>query len=536
MTTPQTGKRRSLSVTLAQLSRMRPFANNSPQENQAMQNRTSRRRQSLEESAASAQQQTINSAGEQRVRSANSFRVGVTEDRNRKCRRTMEDTHSFVCDYMHEQDCGYFAIFDGHAGKQAAEYCGSRFHIILADIIKRNPDRPITDLLDATFTYVDAAMEKMHFRNQGCTAATALLRWEQRRMASRPSVASSSTPAPEVLQTPKVSQRKSGAGDLIPPATSSLRRLSQGGSSAQAPAVFADDESVADTETPVDERRESVLSNSAVSVTSEHPNQQDIRNERRQVLYTANAGDARVVLCRKGAAVRLSYDHKGSDAQEGVRVQNAGGTILNNRVNGVLAVTRALGDSYMKELVTAHPYTTETVLIPGEDEFMILACDGLWDVCTDQEAVDLVRGIEDPNAASKVLVEHALREYSTDNLTVMVVRLGVNGSSNRERAAEASSTGADLEREVSNISQAVSVTSDAHAGRAPPVSLESPLRSETRHTGENPASAAASSPVAPSSGQGQVEFGAPLQQVVSPSRVAASPNMTAVQEEREGAE
>jgi hypothetical protein len=38
--------------------------------------------------------------------------------------------------------------------------------------------------------------------------------------------------------------------------------------------------------------------------------------------------------------------------------------ILNNRVNGVLAVTRALGDAYMKDLVTGHPYTTETVIQP----------------------------------------------------------------------------------------------------------------------------------------------------------------------------
>jgi hypothetical protein len=128
-------------------------------------------------------------------------------------------------------------------------------------------------------------------------------------------------------------------------------------------------------------------------------------------------------------------------------VANAGGLILNNRVNGVLAVTRALGDAYMKDLVTGHPYTTETVIQPDLDEFIILACDGvsvnlsncipygiwislltvslsqLWDVCTDQEAVDLIRSQTDPQAASKTLVEHALARFSTDNLSCMVVRL-----------------------------------------------------------------------------------------------------------------
>jgi protein phosphatase PTC1 len=82
-------------------------------------------------------------------------------------------------------------------------------------------------------------------------------------------------------------------------------------------------------------------------------------------------------LCRTGRALRLSYDHKGSDESEGRRIANAGGLILNNRVNGVLAVTRALGDSYMKDLVTGHPYTTETVIQPEQDEFLILACDGV---------------------------------------------------------------------------------------------------------------------------------------------------------------
>jgi serine/threonine protein phosphatase PrpC len=73
----------------------------------------------------------------------------------------------------------------------------------------------------------------------------------------------------------------------------------------------------------------------------------------------------------------LSYDHKGSDENEGKRIANAGGLILNNRVNGVLAVTRALGDAYLKDLVTGHPYTTETVIQPDADEFIILACDGV---------------------------------------------------------------------------------------------------------------------------------------------------------------
>lgn len=97
----------------------------------------------------------------------------------------------------------------------------------------------------------------------------------------------------------------------------------------------------------------------------------------RRVLYCANAGDARGVLCRNGKAVRLTYDHKGSDRQEAKRITDAGGFVLSGRVNGVLAVTRSLGDSSMKEFVVGAPYTTETELC-GKDEFLILACDGVF--------------------------------------------------------------------------------------------------------------------------------------------------------------
>lgn len=147
----------------------------------------------------------------------------------------------------------------------------------------------------------------------------------------------------------------------------------------------------------------------------------DLMKKFKRVLYTANVGDARAVLNRDGRAVRLSYDHKGSDPQEAKRIVEAGGFVMNNRVNGVLAVTRSLGDCSMKEFVIGKPYTTK-ITLTEKDSFLILACDGLWDVCNDQEAVDLVKDIMDPQEASTKLIRHALQNFSTDNLSVMVVR------------------------------------------------------------------------------------------------------------------
>lgn len=57
------------------------------------------------------------------------------------------------------------------------------------------------------------------------------------------------------------------------------------------------------------------------------------------------------------------------------------------------------------------------------DEFLIIACDGLWDVCEDQEAVDLIKNIKDAKTASETLCSHAIRNGTCDNVTVMVVML-----------------------------------------------------------------------------------------------------------------
>lgn len=305
-----------------------------------------------------------NSAGESAPGPRSTFRVGVTEDKNKKCRRTMEDTHAYLYNFLStpapsygqetrtsasdnasaqsdassqqviETDNGYFAIFDGHAGTFAADWCGKKLHLILEDTIKKNPNTPVPELLDQTFTVVDQQLEKLPLKNSGCTAVIAVLRWEDR-----------------------VPNAQSSTGSvLFAPAAVSAIKSAEGGE------VKSEGNDAASADTAVEQAVESKLRSEA---------------SRQRVLYTANVGDARIVLCRNGRALRLSYDHKGSDENEGRRVASAGGLILNNRVNGVLAVTRALGDAYMKDLVTGHPYTTETVIQADQDEFMILACDGV---------------------------------------------------------------------------------------------------------------------------------------------------------------
>ena len=91
-------------------------------------------------------------------------------------------------------------------------------------------------------------------------------------------------------------------------------------------------------------------------------------------------------------------------------------------VNG-LPTTKLSKNLSPNDLVTASiPFTT-SVEITSEDKFLILACDGLWDVIDDQDACELIKDITEPNEAAKVLVRYALENGTTDNVTVMVVFL-----------------------------------------------------------------------------------------------------------------
>merc|ERR1712137_81092 len=143
------------------------------------------------------------------------------------------------------------------------------------------------------------------------------------------------------------------------------------------------------------------------------------------ILYTANVGDSRAVLCRNSKAVRLTVDHKPDLAGETERIEHMGGFVKNNRVQGALAVTRALGDWFAGHFVSPEPYITVTHL-NKDDEFLLIACDGLFDVFSDDVVVEKIRGMEDPKAAAIKLKEEAFNAGSTDNISVVVIRLGDN--------------------------------------------------------------------------------------------------------------
>jgi len=128
---------------------------------------------------------------------------------------------------------------------------------------------------------------------------------------------------------------------------------------------------------------------------------------RRDLVVVANAGDCRAVLSRGGIAIDMSEDHKPNLPDEHARIQKAGGSISKHkvgercvyRINGDLSLSRAIGDLRYKQNTSLSAKEQMVCCMPDvrifnrlpEDEFMVIACDGVWDVLNSQEVVDYIR-------------------------------------------------------------------------------------------------------------------------------------------------
>eukprot|EP00211_Chloroparvula_japonica_P005422 CAMPEP_0119120172 /NCGR_PEP_ID=MMETSP1310-20130426/1332_1 /TAXON_ID=464262 /ORGANISM="Genus nov. species nov., Strain RCC2339" /LENGTH=355 /DNA_ID=CAMNT_0007109639 /DNA_START=98 /DNA_END=1165 /DNA_ORIENTATION=+ len=246
--------------------------------------------------------------------------VSVCCDRNLRFRRSMEDAHVILECFNGNPKESFWAIYDGHGGRQAVEYVSANLHKNFKKELER--ESKVTEALRQAYLITDDELGTNNIMYSGTTCATCFLRDE---------------------------------GD-------------------------------------------------------------------QKVLYVANCGDARAVLCRDGKAVRLTVDHKANDEAEVERIRSAGGFVVMNRVNGILAVARSLGDRTMKEYVTGEPYTTEVVL-QEKDSHLIVACDGVWDILEDQQACDIVMKETTMKKKAERLVGHSLKGGSTDNISVIVIKL-----------------------------------------------------------------------------------------------------------------
>ncbi|CAF1117109.1 unnamed protein product [Rotaria sordida] len=155
-------------------------------------------------------------------------------------------------------------------------------------------------------------------------------------------------------------------------------------------------------------------------------------------VYFLNVGDSRAILVSTDGRILLATkDHKPSDQAERQRIQEAGGTVLIQRVNGSLAVSRALGDFEYKnnsnrrpdqQLVSPEPEITYYTRQTKQDEqiaFIVLACDGIWDVITNEELAAYILGrmrvTDDLCEIANSILDMCLYKGSKDNMSLVII-------------------------------------------------------------------------------------------------------------------
>lgn len=227
-------------------------------------------------------------------------------------------------------------------------------------------------------------------------------------------------------------------------------------------------------------------------------------------LFVANAGDSRCVVCRNGKALEMSIDHKPEDQVEFERIQKAGGRVtLDGRVNGGLNLSRAIGDHGYKmnkkvqpedQMISALP-DIKKIFIEPEDEFMVLACDGIWNFMTSDDVVEFVQDrIADPTKKltdiCEEMFDYCLAPHTKgdgtgcDNMTAIIVQFKPNftGAASRKRACSP-----DPESDCKKAKTETSASSTTAAG-------SNGSKCETTSSNDEKEAAAAVASIEPSSG------------------------------------
>ncbi|WIA31915.1 hypothetical protein OEZ86_002775 [Tetradesmus obliquus] len=305
-------------------------------------------------------------------------------------RDNMEDAH-LVDLHVDDQGTALFGVFDGHAGKEVASYCAQHMREALLGSPSHKTGQLEEGLAEA-FLAVEQRMKEPAARHELYCLREGI---SPEQLRSNPSLASQASNYGMV----------DGQGGYLGP-----------------------------------------KAGAAASVAA-------VRGDR---VCVAHVGDSRCVLGDNGRAVALTRDHKASDPEEAKRVVRAGLSVVRNRVatsNSSLAMTRSLGDTKYKaadqpvhkQAVTPVPETstapvdmlggaaagTPAVQQLGVADFLLLACDGLWDCMSNQQAVTYVsvaleRGMSPGDAAlalvEEVLDPHSATPASSDNITALCVQ------------------------------------------------------------------------------------------------------------------
>uniref|UniRef100_A0AAX7URT8 Protein phosphatase 1G n=1 Tax=Astatotilapia calliptera TaxID=8154 RepID=A0AAX7URT8_ASTCA len=377
-------------------------------------------------------------------------------------RVSMEDAHNSIPDF--DEDTAMFAVYDGHGGEEVALYCSK----YLPDIIKEQKaykDGKLQKALEDAFLAIDGRItteevikelvqiagrpteepptEKVAEEDDLDTEEAALLheeatmtieellvRYGQNRNAIKHAAAMSVI----TVLTQDVSEDEDGDSSELEEEEDTEEGEED-----------SEDEEEEEMCLPGMDGKEEPGSDSGTTAV--------VALIRGKQLIVANAGDSRCVVSERGKAVDMSYDHKPEDEVELARIKNAGGKVtMDGRVNGGLNLSRAIGDHFYKrnkslppeeQMISAMP-DVKVLTLNEDHDFMVIACDGIWNVLSSQEVVDFISEKIKPDQNGKTralssiveeLLDHCLAPDTSgdgtgcDNMTCVIVTFQAHPSS-----------------------------------------------------------------------------------------------------------
>lgn len=355
-------------------------------------------------------------------------------------RQEMEDEHSAITSYEcdgNQSDIGFFAVYDGHAGASTAKHCAQELH---KKVLRAVPPMLPFNLLDskAIATLTKAVMDadaELHLQEQqetrrsgaygGCTAIFAViipiadgqnkplsLPLPPSRAPRKMTRSTSISQAPGRKPQPGPGHTKrwgSEGGNAI------AESFGRGSSGATAPEFKAGGDGLPESS---DVEVEKIMISTAI---------------------VGNLGDSRCLLGRAdGSWQAMSEDHKPKNPIERTRIYRAGGFVQADRVDGCLALSRAMGDFNYKSVERLPPSEQRVIACPDfavqtvcTGDYLVLCCDGIFDVMSNKQVMTFVHrrvmaaeksGVPlDPDEVMSDLIMDCLARGSQDNMTAMLV-------------------------------------------------------------------------------------------------------------------
>ncbi|EDV29167.1 uncharacterized protein TRIADDRAFT_52773 [Trichoplax adhaerens] len=281
----------------------------------------------------------------------------------------MEDAHTAIVSLPQNREISFWGVFDGHAGSATSAYCAKNLLDNVLANVDHHSSSTTADSQDNVSTTSDTGSSKNGLSVESLQRGlrTGFLKLD------------------EVLYSLRTLQEQNNAN------YNESERIDKSGTTAV-----------------------------VVVVTPTH-------------IIFGNCGDSRGILCRSNEVNFATEDHKPFKPRERQRIERAGGSVVLQRVNGSLAVSRALGDfeykcnselSQLDQLVSPEPDVMSIARDP-KDEFIVLACDGIWDVMNNTDVANFVRSrlaiTNDLEEICNEVLNTCLAKGSKDNMSIILI-------------------------------------------------------------------------------------------------------------------